>query len=94
MKLTKTYLMQLIKEEIENTLLETPSEAIAEQKNEYDARSELMAIYSLVNKASKLMEALQSKVFNKGYSNEQAILDVAGEVYALPRIIKGAIEGK
>ena len=73
MKITKSQLKQLIKEELESV--------VQENEKAYDARRELHAIVVLLKQAVAKMEDLQSNVYGKGYSNEQSILDLAGEIY-------------
>ena len=83
MKITKSQLRQIIKEELES--------AVHENQKAYDARRELMVIFDLLNEASDKMSDLQENVYDKGYSNEKSILDLAGEVYHVKRLVKKAL---
>jgi len=82
MKITKSQLKRIIKEELESV--------VQEQGKVYDARPELTPIGLLLGQAASKMTDLQDNVFDKGYSNEQAILDLASEVYHVARLVKKA----
>ena len=79
-KFTKQQLEQLIREELQSV--------IQEENKVYDARQELNSVFSLIKKAADLMSDLQANVYNKGYSNEKALLDLAAEIYHVSRLTK------
>ena len=78
MKITKRMLKRIIKEELESV--------VQENERVYDASRELAAIMSLLNKAAKKSEVLQSNVYGKGYSNEEPLLGLVAEIYRVARI--------
>ena len=77
---TKQQLEQIIQEELQSV--------IQEENKVYDARQELNSVFSLIKKAADLMSDLQANVYNKGYSNEKALLDLAAEIYHVSRLTK------
>jgi hypothetical protein len=101
MKITKQQLKQLIKE----TMTEQDSAGVAaarknppvapgKQQKAYDARRELYALNTMMKQVSEKMSNLQENVYGKGYSNEETILDLAGKVYHVAKLIKKTAHGK